>query len=299
MLRIICGPTGAGKSAVAMAIAERHGLTIVSADSRQIYRGFDVGTSKPTAADRGRVPHLGIDVADPHERWSAARWADDAARWIDDAGPDRVLVVGGTGLYLKALTAPFFDEPALDPAQRVSLAAALDTLSVPALRSWVERLDPQRAHLGRTQLLRAVEVALLTGRRLSDLHQEAARPPRYSARWLVVDTGAGLEARISARLDAMLAGGWIEETRTLAAHVAVGAPAWQACGYAAVRTLALGAAEPASVRTTILVETRQYAKRQRTWFRNQLAGADVTRLDPRAPGAGAAADAWWRSEDGT
>lgn len=297
MLRIVCGPTGAGKSGIAMELAARHGLTIVSADSRQIYRRFDIGTAKPTAHDRARVVHRGVDVADPADRWSAARWATDAARWITEVGADRVLVVGGTGLYLKALTSPFYSAPELDQDRRAALAAELAALPVPALRRWVQRLDPARAHLGRTQLLRAAEVALLTGERLSDMHRRDARPAAFSGRWLVVDPGGVLQAQIGARIDTMFADGWVEEARALARDVPLDAPAWQACGYRVVRDVALGTTELAAARPAILVETRQYAKRQRTWFRHQLAGADVTRIDPRAANAAAAVDAWWLSED--
>lgn len=299
MLHIVCGPTGAGKSAIAMALAERHGLTIVSADSRQIYRRFDIGTAKPSVDDRARVAHLGIDVADPVARWSAAKWANDATQWIGEVSADRTLVVGGTGLYLKALTAPFFDAPELDPDRRRILGEELAALPAAELRQWVRRLDPERAHLGRAQLLRAAEVALLTGERLSDLHRRNARPAAYRGRWLVVDPADALQAQISARIDAMFAAGWVDEARALAREVPFEAPGWQACGYGAVRNVALGKTELGAARTAILVETRQYAKRQRTWFRHQLTGADVTRLDPRADRAGAAADAWWLSEDVT
>jgi tRNA dimethylallyltransferase len=298
-LRIICGPTAAGKSALAMALAERHGLTIVSADSRQVYRGFDIGTAKPSAADRARVPHIGIDVAEPHERWSAARWASDAAEFIATAGTGRVVVVGGTGLYLKALTAPFFEEPPLDPGRRAALAAELGRWTTDRLRRLVQRLDAPRAHLGRAQLLRAAEVALLAGVPLSRLHADARREPRWRARWLVVDPGDALHGWIDARITAMLAAGWVDEARALAAQVPASAPAWQACGYRALRDIATGAADLAAVRPDILVQTRQYAKRQRTWFRHQLAGADVTRLDPRDPRAAAAVEAWWSAEDGS
>ena len=104
-IHVICGPTGAGKSAIAMSLAERHPVTIISADSRQVYRGFDIGTAKPSAEERRLVPHRGIDVAEPTERYSAAAWAEAADRWIDEARADgRVpLVVGGTGFYLRAL----------------------------------------------------------------------------------------------------------------------------------------------------------------------------------------------------
>ena len=299
MIHVICGPTAAGKSAVAMTLAERHGLVIVSADSRQVYRGFDIGTAKPSAADLRRVRHRGIDVADPAERWSAARWANDAAQWIDDAGVGRVVVVGGTGLYLKALTAPLFDEPPLDPVRRQALGAKMASWPTERLRERVRQLDPPRAGLGRTQLLRAIEVALLTGRPLSDWHRTAARAPRYRARWLVVDPGDALQEQIAYRLDAMLAAGWVDEARDLARHVPAAAPAWQACGYRAVREMALAPPRSRDVRAAILVQTRQYAKRQRTWFRHQLQGQDVTRIDPRAPGAATACEAWWSAEDAT
>lgn len=296
VVHVVCGPTGAGKSGLAIALAAKHGLTIVSADSRQLYRGFDIGTAKPSKADLAAVPHRGIDVAEPTERWSAARWAGDATRWVEEFGAANVLIVGGTGLYLRALSAPLFDEPVLGAGPRATLAAELEGWTVPELRRWVARLDPARAHLGRTQLLRAIEVALLTGHRLSDLHRDSARPPRYRVRWLVVDPGTELQTQIESRLDAMIAGGWADETVELTRTVPPDAPAWQACGYAAVRDVALRGRDMAEARSAILVETRQYAKRQRTWFRHQLDGADVVRVDPRSPGADAAADAWWRSE---
>jgi len=292
-LRIICGPTAAGKSAVAMRLAARYGLTILSADSRQIYRGFDIGTAKPSARDRALVPHLGLDVADPSERWSAARFATDAAAWIANTGVAKTLVVGGTGFYLRALTTPLDSAPPLDPARRAELAAELELVPTDELRRWVFTLDPPRAHLGRTQLLRAAEVALLTGRRLSDAHRESPARPVVNARWLVVDPGALLHQQIATRLDTMLAGGWPEEVESLGRTVDPAAPAWQACGYETVRELVQGTLTAAAARDAILIATRQYAKRQRTWFRNQLAGARTTRVDPHDPSCASIVDQWW------
>lgn len=280
-----------------MELSARRGLTIVSADSRQIYRGFDVGTAKPGADDRRRVPHLGLDIAEPNDRWSAARWASDAAHWIASATPERSLVVGGTGLYLKALTSPFFDEPPLDEVRRARLAEEIGGWPDATLRRWATELDPPRARLGRAQLLRVIEVALLTGRRLSDLHRESERAPRYRAKWLVVDPGPALAAQLESRLDVMLEGGWVAEVERLMRSVPDGAPAWQACGYGAIRDMVHGGKSITSARTTILVHTRQYAKRQRTWFRHQLPDRGVTRIDPRAAGALDAALAWWDAED--
>jgi tRNA dimethylallyltransferase len=135
---VVCGPTAAGKSALALRLAERHGLAIVSADSRQVYRGFDVGTAKPSADERSRVPHFGIDVADPHERYSAARWAESFDAWVAEARAvgRAPLAVGGTGLYLRALAAPLFEEPPLDPTRRAGLEPVLGDLSGDRLRRW-------------------------------------------------------------------------------------------------------------------------------------------------------------------
>lgn len=294
-LRVICGPTAAGKSRLALALAERHGAVIVSADSRQVYRGFDAGTAKPTAEERARVPHFGVDVAEPTARYSAADWAAGAEAWIADARAREPLVVGGTGFYLRALFAPLFEGPPLDEARRAALDRVLSPLSVPELRRWCERLDPPRAHLGRTQLLRSVETALLTGRRLSDLHRSSARAPRHAARYLVVDPGPVLAERIARRVDAMLDGGWVEEARALARRFPPDAPAWSATGYGVVRRLAAGELSRAEAARLITIETRQYAKRQRTWFRHQLAGADVTRVNPDDPRCDAAVEAWWNA----
>lgn len=293
-LRIICGPTAAGKSAIAMSLALRHGLAIVSADSRQIYRGFDIGTAKPPAPDRARVPHVGIDVADPSERWSAARFANDAAAWIAEAGAERTLVVGGTGLYLRALTSPLHSAPPLDPGARKRLADELSRLPTDDLRRWVRTLDPPRAHLGRAQLLRAAEVALLTGRRLSEFHLESPPAAPARARWLVVDPGPRLHEQIAGRLDAMFAAGWPDEVRALDRTVATDAPAWQACGYGAVREMLRGTLKPSAAREAILIATRQYAKRQRTWFRHQVGPEQVTRVDPHDPSCEETVERWWR-----
>ena len=294
---MICGPTAAGKSAIAMRLAERVGGVIVSADSRQIYRGFDLGTAKPSADEQARVPHFGIDVAEPGERWSAARWAEAAERWMAVARADgRIpIVVGGTGFYLRALAAPLFEEPPLDPERRRALQAELDVLPTEELRRWTERLDPARAHLGRAQLLRAVEVALLTGRRLSDLHAVRARPSRHRLRYLVVDPGPPLAERIARRVRAMLDGGWLDEVRALAVRVPAEAPAWQGTGYAELRRHLAGelALDDAVGRT--IIDTRQYAKRQRTWFRHQLPPADVVRVNPDDPRCDAEVEAWWRA----
>lgn len=297
-LRVICGPTAAGKSALALFLAERFGATLISADSRQIYRGFDIGTAKPSPAERARVPHRGIDILEPTERYSAARWASDAADWIAEAERDgrAPLVVGGTGLYIRSLVMPLFEEPELDPRRRNQLTALLAARDNADLRRWCGVLDPRRAHLGRTQLLRSIEVALLSGSRLSDLHQRERPAPGLSARYLVVDPGTALAARIERRVRSMLDAGWVHEVRRLDERVPDDAAAWQASGYGVVRRLARGDIGTGAAIEALVIETRQYAKRQRTWFRNQLPAGDVTRLDPCDARATDIAQAWWTGE---
>ncbi len=300
-LPVICGPTGAGKSGLAMRLAEATGAGILSADSRQVYRGLDIGTAKPTAEEQARVPHEGIDVVDGTERYSAARWMASVDDWRASlaAKGRRVLVVGGTGLYLRTLTAPLFEEPPLDPDARARLALELEELPLDALRTECERVDPARAHLGRTQLLRAIEVARLTGRPISAWHEERARPPRYEVRYLVVDPGEALHGWIARRIDAMLASGWVDEVRALTEHLPAEAPAWNATGYTAIRDVARGALSLARARDQVLIATRQYAKRQRTWFRHQLGAERVTLLNSAAPDAYERALAWSLDEEGT
>ena len=281
-IRVIAGPTAAGKSAVALWLAEHFDCTIVSADSRQVFRRFDIGTAKPTTEERVRVSHRGIDVVDPTARYSAAMWSHDAEQWLSEAERSgrTPLVVGGTGLYLRALFEGLFEEPELDDARRAELALVLEEMPTSDLARWVEALDPGRSRLGRTQLLRAIEIALLTGRRISDLHRERRRHATRSARYLVVDPGPILAEHIASRINRMLAAGWLDEVRALAGSVPAEAPAWKGTGYRRMRDVVTGAVGIERAKELVLYETRQYAKRQRTWFRHQLPAERVTRLDP-------------------
>jgi tRNA dimethylallyltransferase len=297
-LRVICGPTAAGKSTLALHLAERFGATIISADSRQVYRGFNVGTAKPSLDEQARVPHRGIDVVEPEERYSAARWASAATEWIaESASAGRTpVIVGGTGLYIRALITGLFEEPPLDPAQRNALDTVLAAQPTEALRRWCEQVDAPLAHLGRTQLIRAIEIATLTGHRLSDLHARSPGAAAHAARYLVVDPGPGLATRIEARTDAMLGGEWQDEVQRLSERVPSAAPAWKASGYEVVKALVDGQIDLATARMRVVVETRQYAKRQRTWFRNQLPPAATTRLSPEDPQVTSIAERWWEGE---
>lgn len=294
-VRVICGPTGAGKSAIALALAERFPITVISADSRQIYKGFDVGTAKPTAAEQRAVPHVGLDVAQPSERYSAGRWAADAGRWItavEDQGRIPV-VVGGTGLYLRALFDDFFEQPELDQQRRRRLEAEIDQWPTERLRAWCGVLDPERASLGRTQLLRAIETALLTGERISTMYRSRKRSPLRAARYLLVDPGPPLRDWIANRARRMLGEGWVDEVRELSERVDSDAPAWNATGYDTVRRLVRGELSRDDAERIIVDRTRQFAKRQRTWFRHQLPPEHVTPVVSGDPQTMRRVEAWW------
>ena len=279
-----------------MRLAAREPVTIISADSRQIYRRFDIGTAKPSAAERARVPHEGIDVVDPTERYSAAAWAHNTQAWIHTAVEQQrlPLVVGGTGFYLRALAAPLFEEPPLDPARRGELARALAPMSTSELRRWCTVLDPQRASLGRTQLLRAIEIAVLTGRPITEWHREHARAPSRRLRWLVVNPSRpALATRIEQRAREMLDAGWEDEVRQLMRDIPDDAPAWNATGYRVVKERVGGTLSRDAMLERIIIDTRQYAKRQRTWFRHQLANEAVTHVDPDVADADDLVARWW------
>lgn len=293
-IAIICGPTAAGKSAIAMALAARSGALLISADSRQIYRRFDVGTAKPTLADRTSVAHWGIDIAEPNERYSAARWVAAATEAMRDAAAceQLVIIVGGTGFYLRALEEPLFESPPLDPVRRAAVLAALETDSTETLRDRCRAVDPSRAELGRTQLLRALETYELTGRPLSAWLTERARPAEVRAHYLLVDPGSALRDRIATRVHGMLAAGWENEVALLSREVPADAPAWNACGYAMLRSALSGDTSRAAAVERIIIDTRQYAKRQRTWFRHQLPATRVTAINPDATDALRRAQEW-------
>jgi tRNA dimethylallyltransferase len=299
-LRIICGPTAAGKSALALELAQIYGAAIVSADSRQIYCGFDIGTAKPTRDECARATHYGIDVAEPGERFSAARWAAEADEWVESAGEidKEPVIVGGTGLYIKALVEPLFPAPNLDAARRSELERELVSKTISELRQWCNELDPARAHLGRTQLVRAIETAVLSGKRISELHslhrkgREAAEPSTIPS-YLVVDPGVSLAARIDRRVEQMLASGWVDEVEALSQKVSPDAPAWKASGYSVMREHVQGNLDLSTAKERVIIETRQYAKRQRTWFRHQLPAAAVTHVNPEDSRARDVAREWW------
>lgn len=283
---VIVGPTAVGKTAVAIALAEHWPLEIVSADSRQIYRRLDIGTAKPTRKERARVPHHLLDVVDPGHRFSAGRYARDAGHAIADIhARDRLpVVVGGTGLYIRALAEGLFKEPPLDTGRRQVLEQWLGGLGGVDLVRWATRLDPGYKGGGRQRAARAVEVALLSGKPLS-WWQHSARGEALIEPWYVVLTAPRpvLHQRIRIRAEEMLKRGVLEE---VAAVLADGAPAdgpgLDGVGLKEPVEYLEGKRTRESVAEAVALATRQYAKRQETWFRHQLHG-QVMLLDSVRP----------------
>ncbi len=280
---VLVGPTGVGKTAVAVALAALTPMTVISADARQVYRGLDIGTAKPDPETLARVPHCGLDLVDPGERYSAGRFARDAAAWMAAvrAAHRQPVVVGGTGLYIRALAEGLFREPPFDPDQRAQLRQWSESLEGADLARWAGRLDPQFPGGGRQRAARAVEVALLTGHALSWWQREA-REGATLCPWYIQLTVPRelLHRRLAARVDQMLAAGLVGEVqRQLDAGIAADAPGLDGIGYREVVAMLNGQLSESALRDSILVSTRRYAKRQDTWFRNQLREAQAWTID--------------------
>jgi len=267
---------------VATALAALAGIEIVSADSRQVYRGLDIGTAKPSAAERAAAPYHGLDLVGPLDRYSAGAFARDAAGWIAGitARGRLPVVVGGTGFYLRALFEGLFDEPPLEPERRRRLRDALASLPGDALERWARRLDAAFRGGGRQRAARAVEVALLAGRPLSALQAVPARRTDLDPWYVVLHLPrAALAARIAERARRMVDEGLVDEVRVLlASGVPAEAPGLTGVGYREVVAQLTGALAAAALPGAIAAATRRYAKRQETWFRHQLHGP-VLRLD--------------------
>ncbi len=281
---VIVGPTAVGKTAVATALAAYWPLTVVSADSRQVYRGVDIGTAKPTADVLDLVPHVGLDVVDPGERYSAGRYARDAAKWLTAIAPSRhPVVIGGTGFYVRALVDGLFREPPIDAGVREQFRAW--AMTAKGLGAWAARLDPEYRGGGKQRAARTVEVALLTGKPLS-FWQREAKAEGVMRPWYVRLTAPRqfLHGRIEERTRAMLRAGWIDEVRQLLeGGVAPDAAGLDGVGYREVVAHLEGAIAADRLPEAIATSTRQYAKRQETWFRHQLIGHPVVTLDATDP----------------
>lgn len=283
----VVGATATGKSELAARLAERLDGEVISMDSRQAYRGMAVGTAAPGPELRERVVHHGVGFLEPDERYGAGAFARRARAWIDGIrGRGRLpILAGGTGLFLRALTDPVFEEPAMDAGRRERLERWLASLPREGLERWARRLDPPLADdlgtLDPQRCGRTLELALLSGRPLSwwQEHGPPEAPPIAT-----LDVVLELEAdrhreRIRRRTGSLLREGWIEEVRRLLeAGYGPDDPPFTALGYAEVAAVLAGEATLEEAAREIAAQTWQYARRQRTWFRHQLS-RPVLRLD--------------------
>jgi tRNA dimethylallyltransferase len=282
----ILGPTASGKTAVALELARRFPVEIVSVDSAQVYRGMDVGTAKPDRATRERVPHHLIDILEPTQAYSAGRFRDDAlglAAQIHARGKVPVLA-GGTMLYFRALTRGLADLPPAQPEIRRELDARAAAEGWPALHAELRAVDPAAAARiepnDAQRIQRALEVHRVTGRRLTDFHGGAAAPLPFEALKLSLEPSdrAALHARIADRFRAMLDAGLVEELRALRTRHALTAdmPSMRSVGYRQAWQALEDPRDMALLEPRGIAATRQLAKRQLTWLR---AMDDVERID--------------------
>jgi tRNA dimethylallyltransferase len=299
----IVGPTASGKTALSIEVARRVDGEVISMDSRSVFRGMDIGTAKPTPEEQGGIPHWGIDLAEPSERFNAARWAAYARGKIAEIrARGRVpMLVGGTGFFLRGLTHPIFQEPKLDAGRRTRLHAWMEGQSDEELHRWVAALDPAsgeklRGWGGRQRLMRALEVPLLTGRTLPWWHQNSppVETPVPVLPFVLQVPKERLYPAIDRRVTEMVDAGLLDEVRVLVQKYGEDAPGLNAHAYIELFPYFRGERTLDEALDLARKNTRAYTKRQLTWFRTQLPeGAvwlDATR--PRAELAEEIIGAW-------
>ena len=277
-LLVICGPTASGKTALAVALAKATGGEVVSADSMQIYRRMDIGTAKPTAEEMDGVPHHMLDVADPGEDYSVARYVEEATACVEDilARGKLPIVAGGTGMYIDNLLAGR-EFAAFTGVWRQKLQDRAEREGIEALYRELEQVDPQRAarlHLAdEKRIIRALEVWHETGETITDHDRRtAALPPRYEAVriGLTFADRADMWDRIDRRVDQMMAAGLVEEVEgLLSSGVPERCTAMQAIGYKEMAAALWEGRPVGEAAEEIKLRSRQYAKRQLTWFRRE------------------------------
>ncbi len=285
---LLLGPTACGKSALAMAMAQKLPLEVISIDSAQVYRGMDIGSAKPSAADRARVPHHLLDLRDPAQPYSAAQFVHDATAAIAGIrGRGKLaLLVGGTMMYARSLREGLSQLPSADPQIRARIQREASELGWPALHARLQSIDPEMARrlapADRQRIGRALEIFERSGRRPSELLRA---PTRTSCRLRTIALmpldRAELHRRIERRFDAMLQQGFIDEVRALRARPDLHAqlPSIRSVGYRQAWEHLEKTTSAREFRAAAIAATRQLAKRQITWLRSMT---DAIRIDPLA-----------------
>lgn len=283
---LIAGPTASGKSALALAVAERCGGVVINADSMQVYRELRILTARPSEEDEARAPHRLYGHVAGGDGYTVARYLDDLDKTLKDLAGRPAVIVGGTGLYFNAMTQGLSDVPPIDERVRAFWRERARTTSPAALHRELAVVDPVlygRLHPNDTQrVLRALEVADSTGRPLSEWQETRSRPLIAGgpiARVVMAPDRDWLHDRIDERFRAMVAGGGLEEAREFAAlGLDPALPAMKAIGVPEMVAAARGDMPVEEAIEAAVIATRQYAKRQETWFRNQM--PDWPRVDP-------------------
>ncbi|MGA1844960.1 MAG: tRNA (adenosine(37)-N6)-dimethylallyltransferase MiaA [bacterium] len=288
-LLVIAGPTATGKSRLALHCARQWGAEIISADSRQIYRHLDIGTGKPTPEERALVPHHMIDIVEPDQPYSAGEYGRSARSIIDALHTQGTLpmLVGGTGLYIRAVIDGLAPSPPSDPRVKEDLLRRVEREGIHTLHRELMEVDPRiakRLHPNdRQRILRAIEVFRISGRRLSDFHQDTGGDPRYRTIFFVLSRPRPeLYELIDTRIDDMFAQGLIEEVQYLIEKgYTPDHPGMQSIGYSRLYDHLTGRISLAEARFAMKQDTQRYAKRQMTWFRKETR---AHRLDVPAGG---------------
>ncbi|MDT3687981.1 MAG: tRNA (adenosine(37)-N6)-dimethylallyltransferase MiaA [Pseudorhodoplanes sp.] len=287
---LIAGPTASGKSAVALELAERLNGVVINADSMQVYRDLRIITARPTPEEEKRVPHRLYGHVDAAENYSVGRWLGDVRNVLQEvrAAGRMPVLVGGTGLYFMALTTGLAAIPPIDPAIRAGLRARLEAEGVATLHAQLQCRDAESAGRimprDRSRILRALEVVEATGRTMSDWHREdmpALIAPERAIKIFLTPNREELKLRIEKRFDLMLEAGAVEEVRALdARNLPENLPAMKAHGVPWLRRHLRGEISLEAAAAGGKMDTRRYAKRQVTWFRNQM--PDWLWVDPAA-----------------
>ncbi|MDR9404015.1 MAG: tRNA (adenosine(37)-N6)-dimethylallyltransferase MiaA, partial [Halothece sp. Uz-M2-17] len=268
-LIVICGATATGKSSLALQLAQDLNTVILSADSRQVYRKFDIGTAKPTPKEQAFVPHYLIDICEPTETLTVAEYQEQANHLIASLPQSPLLLVGGTGLYIKAITKGL-KIPRVSP--QPDLRSRLEGLGQTQLYAFLQQVDPVAATKihpnDQVRTLRALEVFYVTGKPISE--QQGENPPSYPILQIGLDCSPDdLTRRISYRTEKMLASGLIEEVQGIIDQYGWSLPLLNTLGYQEIKDYLAGKTDLTTAKDLIILHTRQFAKRQRTWFRSQ------------------------------
>ena len=271
---VIAGPTASGKTSLGIKLAKERNGEIVSADSMQIYRGMDIGTAKASVEERAEVPHHMIDIVNPDEDYSVARYVEDASLCCEDIlrRGKLPIIVGGTGLYIDSLlSGRDFGEQ--DTSLRPELNAKYDEIGGEEMLKELSSFDPERAAIlkpnDKKRIVRAFEVYHLTGETIT-MHDEKTRliPPRYEYDFIFLNPErSSLYDRINARVDKMIVDGLVDEVKTLLSHVSPSCTSMQAIGYKEIVDVLNGDKTLSSAIDEIKMSSRRYAKRQVTWFK--------------------------------